>query len=64
MIWNDLYRKTRFRADDPLRYLHVPRRLRGDADEARSTTGTNGAEPGGDGGGSTDDAVTEREMDR
>ncbi|MEO1064716.1 MAG: hypothetical protein AAFZ07_25135 [Actinomycetota bacterium] len=33
MFFNDLYRKLRFRSDDPLRYLHVPRRHRLDMDD-------------------------------
>ncbi len=33
MFFNQLYRSIRFRADDPLRYLHVPRRKRLDLDE-------------------------------
>ncbi len=33
MFFNQLYRSVRFRADDPLRYLHVPRRARVDIDE-------------------------------
>ena len=33
MFFNDLYRKLRFRADDPMRYRHVPRRQRLDMDE-------------------------------
>ncbi len=33
MFFNQLYRSIRFRADDPLRYLHVPRRARVDIDE-------------------------------
>ena len=33
MFFNQLYRSIRFRADDPLRYLHVPRRARVDVDE-------------------------------
>lgn len=33
MLLNDVYRRVRFRADDPMRYLHVPRRLRADIDE-------------------------------
>jgi hypothetical protein len=30
---NDVYRRLRYREDDPLRYLHVPRRRRLDVDE-------------------------------
>lgn len=33
MFFNELYRKLRFRADDPMRDLHVPRRHRVDMDE-------------------------------
>lgn len=33
MFFNQMYRSIRFRADDPLRYLHVPKRARIDVDE-------------------------------
>lgn len=33
MFFNELYRTVRFRADDPMRDLHVPRRHRVDIDE-------------------------------
>jgi hypothetical protein len=37
MSFNDVFRSVRFRADDPLRYLHVPRRERVDSDEAHGS---------------------------
>ncbi|MEM9035374.1 MAG: hypothetical protein AAGD18_12345 [Actinomycetota bacterium] len=33
MFFNDMYCRIRYRVDDPLRYLHVPRRHRVDVDE-------------------------------
>ncbi len=37
MSFSDVYRAIRYRANDPLRYLHVPRRERLDSDPARGT---------------------------
>ena len=33
MFFNQLYRSVRFRSDDPMRTLHVPRRHRVEVDE-------------------------------
>jgi hypothetical protein len=35
MVFNDLYRRIRYRKDNPLRDYHVPRRHRLDADPPR-----------------------------
>ncbi len=39
MITNDFYRRLRYRADDPLRYLHVPKREREDVDTSEHENG-------------------------